>query len=307
MSVEPLRGVLASPEFAAGWWFGLVGLVAGLVAVAVVWTRPPATLPIAGLLFVAGFAAALGRALGLPAGLAAGLVVLVGAGTAGRLRAGRLLAPLAAVPGAWLVLSASGLLLGPWMRALLGLAVVAGGWLLADFDANWRSRGLGPALLAVSAAGVYTTVPDTEQALVALGVALPLALLAWPWPLAALGRPGGYAATGALLWVVGAGGAARESSVVGGIACLGLLMVEPAARLLHPARASVLDWLPDGPWGAAAAGVLHLGLVYLAARVAGLRPGLGQAVAIALAELATAVVLAMAAATARRRVSGARR
>jgi hypothetical protein len=305
--IEPLRAVLGSPEFAVGWWFGLAALVGGLAAVAATRTRPPATLAIAGLLFAAGVAAALGRALGLPAGLAIGLVVLVGAGAAGRLPAGRLLAPLAAVPGAWLVVSASGLPLGPRMRALLGLAVVAGGWLLVDFDATWRSRGLGPVLLAISAAGVYTTVPDTEQALVALGVALPLALLAWPWPLAALGRPGAYAAAGALLWVVGAGGAARESSVVGGIACLGLLVVEPAARRVHPACASVLDWLPEGPWGAAAAGVLHLGLVYLAARVAGLRPGLGQAVAIVLAELVTAVILALAAATARRRVSGARR
>jgi len=191
-----------------------------------------------------------------------------------------------------------------WVQLLVGAAIVLGSWLVADFDARWRRQGLGPVLLAASAAGVYSTVPDTEQALLALGVALPLALLGWPWPLASLGRAGAYTATGVLLWVVAAGGSGRGSAVVGGVACLGLLAVEPVARLLDPDRQSVLGHLPDGRWGAAAVALLHLGLVYLAARVAGLRPTVATAVTIALVDFAVAVAAALLLTAARRRAGG---
>jgi hypothetical protein len=263
--------------------------------------RGAPALPVAGLLFAAAFAVALQRRLGLPGGLALGLVLLAGAGAvSGQRVAGPLALPLA-VPGAWLLVARSGLELEQWARLLLGASIVLGGWLLADFDARWRRQGLGPVLLAVSVAGVYVTVPDTEQALVALGVALPLALLGWPWPLASLGRAGAFAATGVLLWVVGAGGAARGSAVVGGAACLGLLAVEPVARLLDPRRDSVLEWLPESRWGVVAAALPHLGLVYLAARVAGLRATVAAAAAIALAGLCGATLLAAGATALRRR------
>jgi hypothetical protein len=264
-------------------------------------TRGAPALPVAGLLFAAAFAVALERRLGLPGGLALGLVLLAGAGAvSGHRVVGPLALPLA-VPGAWLLVARSGLELDRWARLLLGASIVLGGWLLADFDARWRRWGLGPVLLAVSVAGVYVTVPDTEQALVALGVALPLALLGWPWPLVSLGRAGAFAATGALLWVVGAGGAARGSAIVGGAACLGLLAVEPAARLLDPRHGSVLAWLPERRWGVVAAALPHLGLVYLAARVAGLRSTAAAAAAISLAGLCGATLLAEAAAAGRRR------
>jgi len=246
---------------------------------------------------------ALSRTLGLPGGLALGLVVLGGAGALHGRRLIGPLAPLLAAPGAWLVVSRSGLALELWARLLLGTAIVLGGWLLADFDARWRRRGLGPVLLAISVAGIYVTVPDTEQALIALGAALPLALLGWPWPLASLGRVGAYTATGVLLWVVAAGSDGRASAVVGGIACLGLLAVEPLARLLDPGRGSVLERLPTTRWGVAAAALLHLGLVLVAARVAGVRPNTAVAVTIALGELCAATLLSLLAAIARRRAS----
>jgi hypothetical protein len=181
-----------------------------------------------------------------------------------------------------------------WGWALVASLLVPGGWLLADLDARWRRRGLGPVLLAGSVAGIYATVPDTEQALVALGAAVPLALLAWPWPLIWLGPVGAYLATGVLLWVVASGGAARGSAVVGGVACLGLFVVEPLARLLDPTRRSVLEHLPDGGVGVALASLPHLALVAVAARVAGLQPTVTRAIVVALAELAAAVLLALA-------------
>jgi hypothetical protein len=242
-------------------------------------------------------------AVGLGLGWAAALAGLVAArthpgrgplGIAGLLFAGACIAGLAVTSGSGPAPSR-----GPWLLVMLLLLPV--GWLLADFDARWRHRGLGPVLLAISVAGVYATVPDTEPALVALGTALPLALLAWPRPLASLGRVGAYAATGVLLWVVAVGGAGRGSAIVGGTACLGLLAVEPLARLLDPRRESILGLLPAGHAGVALACLLHLALVAVAARVVGLLPTVAAAVAVAVAELAGAVLAATALSRARRR------
>jgi hypothetical protein len=188
-----------------------------------------------------------------------------------------------------------------WRQALVVSLLVPCGWLMADFDARWRGRGLGPVLLAISVTGVYATVPDTEQALVALGAALPLALLGWPWPLTSLGPVGAYLATGVLLWVAATGGAPRGSAMVGGAACLGLLVVEPLARMLDPARQSVLEHLPEGGVGVALACLPHLALVAVAARVAGLQPTAARAAAVVLAELVAAVLLALGVTRAARR------
>jgi hypothetical protein len=297
---DALGPLLGSAGLAAGLRFGLVASALGVVvALARRGGRP---LAIAGLLFAAAAAAALQRTLGVPAGLALGLLVLAGAGALrghGHRAAGPL-AWLLAVLGAWLLVARSGLALEQWARLLVGVAIVLGGWLVADFDAKWRRWGLGPVLLAVSVAGVYATVPDTERALTALGAALPLALLGWPWPLSALGPAGAYAATGVLLWVMAAGSDGRGSAVVGGVACLGLLAVEPLARLLDPGRGSALQWLPRGRWGWGAAAVPHLGLVFVSARVAGVRPSALAAVAIVLVELCAAVPLALLASAGRR-------
>jgi hypothetical protein len=292
MSLETMRAMIGRAELVAGFWSGIVALAVGLglaFARRGGWDGTP--LAVAGLLFAAAFATALALTLGLPGGLGFGLISLAGAAMLGQMRAGPAIVPVLAIPGAWMVMWRSENLPEDLMRLLLGVAVVTGGWLLADFDARQRRQGLGVALFAVSVIGVYFTVPDTETALVALGAALPLTLLGWPWPLASLGGAGAYAAAGSLLWVVATGGVGRGSSIIGGIACLGLLAAEPLARLLHPGRRSVLDLLPDGRLGAVVAGVLHLGLVYVAARVAGTRATLAEATTVALAEFGMAVAL----------------
>jgi hypothetical protein len=198
-----------------------------------------------------------------------------------------------------------------------GIAVAAvAGALLADFDRRWRRHGLAPLLLAVSAAGVYATVPDVEAAVVVLGVALPLALLGWPGPLApggvpvpgprpgpprppppSLGVAGSLAAAALLVWTVAAGGAGRPGSVVGGLGCLGVLAVEPLARLLDPRHRSALARGPAA-WTALGA---HLVLVAVAARVVGRAETVAAALPLAGLELAAALAVALAsAATAER-------
>ena len=52
---------------------------------------------------------------------------------------------------------------------LLAVATAAVAAALAAFDRRWRRPGLAPALLAVTAAGIWATVPDVEAALVLLG------------------------------------------------------------------------------------------------------------------------------------------
>jgi hypothetical protein len=86
------------------------------------------------------------------------------------------------------------------------VAVAGGGALVADFDARWSSPPLGPALIVVSLAGVFITVPETKEALPVLGAALSLLLIGWPVNLASLGAGGSFAATGLLAWTTAQGG-----------------------------------------------------------------------------------------------------
>jgi hypothetical protein len=213
----------------------------------------------------------------------------------------------------------------PWPGVVLAVAVT--GALLADFDRRWRRHGLALPLLAVSAAGIYATVPDVEAAVVVLGAALPMALLGWPGPLAppwpagttgpahgggatpaapgqpppSLGVAGALATAGLLVWTVASGGVGRPGSVVGGLGCLGVLAVEPVARLLDPRRRGPLAVLDRRrvAWSAVAAQLL---LVGVAARVVG-RPEAVQR-ALLLGALTLGAALAVAALVTNRVGSG---
>jgi hypothetical protein len=201
------------------------------------------------------------------------------------------LAPAAAGVGA---LAATGAVpASPEMGLSPAVAVavaVAAGALLADFDLR-RRDGLALSLLAVSMAGVWATVPDVESALVVLGAALPPALLGWPSPLArsglvSLGVAGALASAGLLVWVVATDGAGRPGSMVGGLACLGVLGVEPLARRLGGRG-------PGGPLPPLPLAAAHLALVAVAARVVGRRETVAQALPLALLALAVAVAVAV--------------
>jgi hypothetical protein len=240
-----------------------------------------------------------GRHGDLAAGFAAGLVAAVVCLVAWAWRRRR--HPDDPVPVAGLALAAAGaaglaatggatVRLGP--AQLAGAVVVAGvvAALLADFDRRrWRD-GLTLPLLAVSAAGIWATVPDVESAAVVLGVFLPFALLGWPLVRAgppSLGLAGALATAGLLVWTVVSGGAGRPGSIAGGLACLGVLAVEPAARLLD--RRGPVDRAAKALPVLAA----HLLLVGVAARVAGRPATLAVAVPLALLELAAAVAVSV--------------
>ena len=192
------------------------------------------------------------------------------------------------------------------------MAVAAVAAALAAFDRRWRRPRLAPALLAVTAAGIWATVPDTEAALVLLGATVAMTLLGWPSPLAgrAAGPPPGYGVAGSvavaavLVWAVATGGTPRPGSVVGSLACLGLLAVEPVARGLDPRRRSPLDPVARRPGLAWAALAAQVALVAMASRVVGRLEGVAPALLLAGIELGLAVAAAVAVA---RRSSPSRR
>lgn len=277
-------------EFLIGATAGVIALALGLL-LAAGW-RSHRPLPVGGLLLGVAAVAGLSRAetlcpgVVLPRGLVAGLMALAVAGcVVTALRVHPFVASPLAVPGAYLIATQGELVDVRWIRIFVGAAVVIGGGLVADFDRRFRRSALAPVLVAVSAVGVFYTVPDTEEAMVLVGAALPIGLLGWPLPLASLGTAGSFVATGLLSWTVAAGGWGRQSSIVGGVACLGLLVVEPGGRLLRRAfgaRVSPLVPRRSAWWGFPVVIGVHLGLVYVPSRVAGLQATVARAVAIAL-------------------------
>jgi hypothetical protein len=295
-----------------------VGLALGFAAAAgslAVWAsrrgrRPGNPAAVAGLaLAVAGVVAVTLR-VRAEIGLAVALGILAGGGAAlewARTAASRPFAVLGTAAG--LALGTAGVLLmhpGPVPRPVLVAATLAAGALLADFDRRWRDRGLTPALLAVTTAGIYLAVPDVEAALPVLGVALPLALLGAP---AAVGQAGGsggpmrpsllaaagaYAAAGLLVWITVTGSAGRPGAFIGGLACLGVLVVEPPARRLSR-RGRDQPAPPPGRRVALAVLISQIVLAAVAARVVARPVSVVGALALAAFELVLALAVTVAA------------
>ena len=291
--------IVSRSEFHVGlkWGVALMALTA-VAGVLSLWTlRRPA--PIAGLIVPIAFVSGAKHWQGLPSNVTHGLLLLALAGlAAGAL--GSWWRPLAwigvvlAIPGASMLASNTGLPDVSWVGPLVVVTTVVGGTLVADFDRRHAKRGWPVVMFAVSVVGVYFTVPDTERALVLLGASVPLVLLGWPFALASLGSVGAYPAVGALAWTAAFEGRGRHTAIIAGCACLGLFVAEPIARLLR-GGSGILDTLPKRWWIAIPVVVAHLGLVYLASRVAGLRTDVGQATVIAVGEMAmgAAVLLAV--------------
>ena len=172
---------------------------------------------------------------------------------------------------------------------VVGVTLVGGG-LTASFDRALGPRGLAPLLLAVTALGIYLTTPDTEHSALLLGVAIPVALLAFPWPMATLGTGGSFASAALLALVVVIDGVGRDGAVVGAVACLGVLAVEPAVRVVSRGRA-----LPPAPVPlrySARIVAVHVVLVAICSRVGGLRSSAVEALVVcAVACVVAAVAL----------------
>ncbi len=270
----------ASDEFLTGLTFGIGALLLGLV-VAYLWRRRYSTpAPIVGLLLTAGVLGGLETTRGLPADLWIGLVLLAVAGALYPwARRVPLLAAVVAIPGAWWVTQVVELPGALWVPWLLFAWIVLGAPLVTSFDRHFQDRGYGPVLVAISIAGMFVTLPDTEEILVVFGVVAALVFLAWPKVLGSLGAVGIYPLLGVLAWVIAFDGRGRESAIIGAVAALGFLVVEPLARWWR--GGTLLDRFPKRWWGAPVVGALHLVVVLLVARVAGLRETAASATVVA--------------------------
>ena len=275
-----------SAEFLAGLlWGGVAAAIA--LAVGVAWLRwrrePP---PVAGLAALVAAAAVMPIVRRLPGLVVAGLVMLALAGAVfPRTRRISMIPVLLALPGAWMI-GASGIPGPGWAAPLVVVATAVGGPLVSWFDEEIHGPPIVALLFALATAGVWATVPDTEEALVLLGAVIAPTLLAWPLRVARLGPIGGHALVGLYLWVVVWGGRGREGSIVGAMAALGMLMVAPTgAWIARQSRVRATGWYGIGLIS------LQLVVVVATTRIAGLREQAADAAWIAIPTLLVALMI----------------
>ena len=178
----------------------------------------------------------------------------------------RLRVPGAAVMviGAALFSYGSGIPARPLFQLALIAFIPVAGLALADFAL--RRPALASGMTAITILGVFVTVPDTSSALVLLVATLVL----FPGVMPRGTELGGIAAptlVGLLVWVAVEGGITRPGSVVGAMAGLGLLILEPLlVRITNQTPPwSVITGPHDGRILIAAQSVL----VFLTSRIAG--------------------------------------
>lgn len=272
-------------------------MVAAVVLLAIDGTRRSwhraRPLPLGGVAIAAAGAWTISRARPLPAGLLLAVVGVAAVATASARWRWSFAGALAmTAPFALAVGFHAGVPGATWVRILVVAVASVGALLVVRCDAEWSGDALGPPLLGLTLLGVYFTVPDTEEAAGLLAAALPVAALGWPLRRVVLGPGGAGAATVLLAWTAAVAGVGRPASIVGASACLGLLVGLPLGRRLvaAPARPGT----PDRSVPAAVAPVallVHLLLVTVGSRVAGLRDDATVSASIAVLVLFAAVAL----------------
>jgi hypothetical protein len=209
---------------------------------------------------MAGVYVTMGRRLVMTVGLV--LLVLGGwmihrSRTDANVRARQPMAWVLIVLGATVVTVRGGLPGTPWIQLLAPLAIIAFGYWIASWGSNTHRHLLGP-LFAISAFGVWTTVPDTDSARVLIGVALPMLLATLPFSDLRISSIGAYPLAAIVVWAAATGGEPRHGSIIGAWGCFGLLAILP---WLHDNGADTPRWLIM---------TMHSLLVLLASRLFGL-------------------------------------
>lgn len=170
--------------------------------------------------------------------------------------------------------SARGASTVPLWHTALGLAI---GFFAAYGIHKLRENWLGAGAVAISVAGVWATVPDTERVAVLVGVTAAVAWAWWPASWAAPRLAGALTVGLIAAWVATRAGVGRETGFIGAMGSLGMLGWSALA-------------LPPTMPGLALAG--HAVLVAVWSRWAGLSTSSGTAVLIGVAaSLGVAVVL----------------
>lgn len=258
-----------------GTEYAITGFQVGLAAVVVGWglrlimgpERRP--LPIAGMLIAAATVTALTLLDERPDGLVVPLLVLfIGVAASRAVTGAAWLSPLLALPGT-LMLAFGGAIAGPtWAQVLAIVVIPVSGLLISDFELRHEGRGLGIIYYSVAALGVLFAVPDTEWPRLFFAAVVMVAFLAWPRVAATLGREGGYVAVAVLFVIAAEGGAARPPSIIGAVACLGMLLIEPPLIYFNPRAVKLIGLVPRAPYGVLVATLPQLLVVFFSSRIA---------------------------------------
>jgi hypothetical protein len=156
---------------------------------------------------------------------------------------------------------------GPlWVRIFVVVATIAVASCISSFEA--RRGELSLPLLALAVAGIYLTTPDTEQSAILLGAIAGIWVVGG-WFGATIGRGAAPATAGLIVWTLAVDGRGRHSAIIGGLACLGLLLAEPISALIGGARVRLESRLP--PTATLMAFAVLQAAVVGAAREAGIR------------------------------------
>jgi hypothetical protein len=175
---------------------------------------------------------------------------------------------------AWVVIVLGGVLFSTrsgipdiaWVRISAPMVVGLAGVTLRQWTNYEAAKYVGP-LFVITAFGIWTTVPSTESARVLLGAAMPMAFGTLPPVGAWVHGPGAFPLSGLAVWVVAFGGEPRPASLIGGWACLGILVALPLLLRNRP-------WSGIKIWMVV---VGHAVIVLLASRVVGLQDSLAVA------------------------------
>lgn len=224
-SLPTVIDLLTRTDFLVGGFIGM----AGLVVIFFARSDTTSVLEWALTLAAAGFIA-VSLAVGSSFSLMASLATLALGGWMARPPSGTARAPfgwaLVAIGSVALVWRGGFPEIG-WLLAIAVVAIVTIGSTLAAWSTRLPQELVG-AMLAMTAFGIWVTVPETEAARALLGASIPMALATLrPFGGARFGYAGAFALAGLLVWVVATGGEARPASVVGGWACIGALAILP--------------------------------------------------------------------------------
>lgn len=254
--------LLETQQFQTGLRVGLLALGAGFLVVLVT-RKERRPVPIIGVLIALCVIWTLREHVNVPA-----FALLVGGVLAMRvMRASDAIVALASTPGAiWLAVSTEVGQLS-WIRVAFAMTPLVG-YMMSDFEKRNSGLGLGVIFFSIASIGVFLSVPDTEWVLVLIAASIPLTFLAWPKAQASLGVAGCYAAFAVYLTVAAEGGAPRPASIVGSLACLGLLLMEPILVRMNPEVVKLTGGLNRDWKGALVASLPQVAVVLLCSRVA---------------------------------------
>jgi hypothetical protein len=260
-SLSTLTDLLTERRFLTGAVLGALGLVALLVVKRVrtpaLWAFVVAVATLVGIQHVDHVQVGVLVGVGL---MAAGGVLIGG---------GSLSVPTSQRQWAgWVVVVAGAVVVAlqrptgsaPWFVPATALAAIVLGALLSRWGDVPEGPLLGP-LFAITAFGVWTTVPDTEFSQVLLGVAVVMCVGTLR-PIGATVTSGGsFALAGTFAWLTMIGGAGRPASIVGAWACIGMIAVIPLVRHWWPDHSAFTAWQVVA---------VQVAMVLVAARVIGL-------------------------------------